>query len=140
MSKRAVADTGPLVAIVRDREEAHARSVAALKFLRAPLLTCWPVLTEAAWLLRGEPGGMRALGGLLQSGAVKLVDLDELALAWMVEFRDRYSKLGAQIADGALVNVAETGGIDAVFTLDRRELSVYRTSDGRSLAILPDPA
>jgi uncharacterized protein len=48
MAERAVADTGPLVAIIRKREKAHRKCVAALKTLRPPLLTCWPVLTEAA--------------------------------------------------------------------------------------------
>ena len=41
-----------LVAIVRAREKADKRCVACLKTLRAPLVTCWPVLTETAWLLR----------------------------------------------------------------------------------------
>lgn len=139
MTKRAVADTGPLVAIVREREEAHARCVAALKVLRMPLLTCWPVLTEAAWLLRGEPGGAKALGRLVSSGAVKIVELDESALEWILEFMDRYSSLGAQLADAAVVYVAEAECLDTVFTLDRRDFSVYRTTDRRSLAILPDP-
>ena len=58
--------------------------MAALKAFRPPLLTCWPVLTEAAWLLREEPGGARALGGLIQSGSVKLMDLDEFALHWII--------------------------------------------------------
>ena len=58
--------------------------MAALKAFRPPLLTCWPVLTEAAWLLREEPGGTRALGGLIQSGSVKLIDLDEFALHWII--------------------------------------------------------
>jgi hypothetical protein len=40
------------VAIIRKREKAHRKCVAALKTFRPPLLTCWPVLTEAAWLLR----------------------------------------------------------------------------------------
>lgn len=139
MSERAVVDTGPLVAIVRDREEAHARCVAAAKLLRSPLLTCWPVLTEAAWLLRTEPGGMRALGELIQSGAVKLVELDEQALTWIVAYMDRYASLGAQLADAALMYLAEREGIGTVFTLDRRDFAVYRTTDGRAFTILPEP-
>jgi predicted nucleic acid-binding protein len=139
MSERAVVDTGPLVAIVRDREEAHDRCVAALKTLRPPLLTCWPVLTEAAWLLRAEPGGMRALGGLVRCGAVALVELDGHALAWILDYMDRYASVGAQLADAALMLIAEREGIDTVFTLDRRDFSVYRTTGGRALAILPGP-
>lgn len=138
MSSRAVADTGSLVAVVRKREKAHKRCVAALKQLRSPLLTCWPVLTEAAWLLRDEPGGLKALGGLVQCGAVKLVELDETALAWILAFMERYATVGAQMADAALVYIAERERIDVVFTLDRRDFTVYRTSEGRALNIIPE--
>jgi len=138
VSRRAVADTGPLVATVREREKAHKRCVSALKELRAPLLTCWPVLTEVAWLLRKEPEGMKALGGLIRSGSVKLVELDEAALHWIIEFLGRYASAGAQMADAALMYIAEREGIDTVFTLDRRDFSVYRTTDGRALNIVPE--
>jgi uncharacterized protein len=137
MAERAVADTGPLVAIIRKREKAHRKCVAALKTFRPPLLTCWPVLTEAAWLLRGEPGGIKALGGLIQSGSVKLVELDESALHWIVAFLERYDSADAQMADAAVMYIAEREGIDTVFTLDRRDFSIYRTTDGRALNIVP---
>ena len=138
MAKRAVADTGALVAILRKREKAHRKCVAALKALRPPLLTCWPVLTEAAWLLRDEPGGMKALGGLIQSGSVRLVELDESALHWIIAFLERYASAGAQMADAAVMYIAERKGIDTVFTLDRRDFSVYRTTDGGALEIVPE--
>jgi predicted nucleic acid-binding protein len=134
----AVADTSPLVAIVREREKAHKKCVAAVKSLRPSLLTCWPVLTEAAWLLRTEPGGTKALGGLIGSGAVKLVELDEVALRWIISFLERYASVGAQMADAAVMYIAERDGIDTVFTLDRRDFSVYRTTDGRALRIFPE--
>jgi len=102
VSSRAVADTGPLVAIVRAREKAHKRCVAALKTLRTPLLTCRPVLTKAAWLLRDEPGGYKALGGLIESGLVELAELDATALAWVIAFMNRYASAKAQMADAAL--------------------------------------
>jgi len=139
VSSRAVADTGPLVAIVRSREKDHRKCVATLKAIRPPLLTCWPVLTEAAWLLRKEPGGFGALGGLVESGVVRVVELDETALAWIIAFLDRYASAGAQLADAALMYLAEREDIDTVFTLDRRDFSIYRTTHGRAPAILPGP-
>lgn len=139
MPNRAVADTGPLVAIVRTREKAHKQCAAALKALRPPLLTCWPVLTEAAWLLRKDAGGMKAIGALVESGLVELAELDETALAWIIAFMDRYASAGAQMADAALMYLAEREGIDTVFTIDRRDFSVYRTTDGRTLDIVPEP-
>jgi uncharacterized protein len=137
VAERAVADTGPLVAIIRKREKAHKKCVAALKELRSPLLTCWPVLTEAAWLLRDEPGGLKALGGLVQSKAVRLVELDDTALHWIIAFLERYASLGAQMADAAVMYIAEQQGIGTVFTLDYRDFSVYRTTGGHALDIVP---
>jgi hypothetical protein len=134
-----VADTGPLVAIVRSREKAHKKCVATLKTLRTPLLTCWPVLTEAAWLLRKEADGFKAVGGLVESGLVKLVELDETALTWIIAFLDRYASAEAQMTDAALMYIAEREGIDTAFTLDRRDFSIYRTADGSALKILPEP-
>jgi hypothetical protein len=34
--------------------------------------------------------------------------------------------------------IAEQEAIDTVFTLDRRDFSIYRTSDDRALAIVPE--
>ncbi len=138
MTSRAVTDTGPLVAVVRAREKTHKKCAATLKTFRPPLLTCWPVLTEAAWLLRQEPGGMKAIGTLVESGLVKLVELDDAALAWILAFMDRYASAKAQMADAALMYLAERESIDTVFTLDRRDFSIYRTTDGRALTILPE--
>lgn len=137
MTERAVVDTGPLVALIRAGETAHEPCVVAARNLRAPLLSCWPVLTEAAWLLRREPGGVRALGRLVQSGAVELAPLDDVALAWIVDYVDRYASAGAQLADAALVYLAEREGIDCVFTLDRRDFAIYRTTNGRALRVVP---
>jgi len=135
---QAVVDTGPIVAVLRKREKAHKTCAATLKQLRAPLLTCWPVLTEVAWLLRNEPKGIKALGGLMHSGSVRLVELDEAAFHWIIKFLERYSSVGAQMADAALMYIAEQEGIDTAFTLDRRDFSIYRTTDGRALNIIPE--
>jgi predicted nucleic acid-binding protein len=78
------------------------------------------------------------LGRLLESGAVALIELDEVALHWIIAFMERYASIGAQIADAALMYIAEREGIDAVFTLDRRDFSVYRTTHGQALDIFPE--
>jgi uncharacterized protein len=95
------------------------------------------VLTEAAWLLRGEPGGIKALGGLVESESVKLVELDALAVRWIIAFLERYASVGVRMADAAVMYIAEPERIDTVFTLDRRDFSVYGTTDGRALNIAP---
>jgi predicted nucleic acid-binding protein len=71
--------------------------------------------------------------------AVQLVALDEQALVSIIAYMERYASLGAQLADAALMYIAEREGIDTVFTLDRRDFSVYRTTAGRVLTLLPEP-
>lgn len=68
-------DTGPLVALVDQDDSAYARCVAALGTLPAsPLLTTWPCLVEAMYLL-WRAGGLPAqeeLWGYLADGLVVL--------------------------------------------------------------------
>ena len=130
-------DTGPLVAIASARDQRHRLCVEQLRHLQPPLLTCWPVITEAAWLLRHHPSAVERLLGSFEVGLLRLLTLDEKAIRWLATFLMRYRKMGAQIADGALIYLAERDGIDTVFTLDRRDFLVYRLSNGRSLSILP---
>ena len=62
-----------------------------------------------------------------------------LTVPWIIAFLERYATAEAQLADAALMYLAEREGIDTVFTLDRRDFSIYRTTDGRALTIIPEP-
>ena len=55
----------------------------------------------------------------------------------VVEFLDRNASAGAQMADAAVMYIAERERIDTVFTPDRRDFSIYRTADGCALEIVP---
>ena len=125
------------MAIASARDQYHQLCVEQLRQLQPPLLTCWPVITEAAWLLRHQASAVERLLGSFEGGLLRLLILDEKALRWLAAFLMRYRKMGAQIADGALIYLAEREGIETVFTLDRRDFSVYRLGNGRSLRILP---
>ena len=107
MMARVLLDTGPLVAILSRRDDYHAVCVEQLRQLSPPLLTCWPVLTEAAWLLRKEPLAIQRLFQGFETGLLKLMALDETAAPWIATFLHRYRQLGAQLADACLVYLAE---------------------------------
>ena len=137
MTGRVLVDTGPLVAILSRRDAHHRACVDQLRELAPPLLTCWPVITEAAWLLRHYPAAIERLLGSFDAGLLRLLPLEEHAVSWIGRFLRRYRKLGAQVADAALVYLAEQEGIETIFTLDRRDFSVYRFGHNQSLRLLP---
>lgn len=137
MISRVLLDTGPLVAILHSRDNQHEECVEQLREIKTPLLTCWPVIVEAAWLLRDSPSAVQELLLSFNIGLLRLLPLDESAMPWLATFLRRYRKLEAQIADAALIHLAERENLETVFTLDHRDFSVYRLSGGRSLEILP---
>src|SRR5436190_1952124 len=119
--ERVLVDTGPLVAILSEADERHAAAVECLKRLTAPLFTCSPVITEAAWLLRARPAAVSRMLEMLTSGFLKFLPLDESAAPALSNLLTRYKKLNAQLADVCLVHLAEREGIQTVFTFDRRD-------------------
>ena len=44
-------DTGPLVALLRQSDEHHEEIVKALKGIQDPLVSVWPVIVEAMYLM-----------------------------------------------------------------------------------------
>jgi hypothetical protein len=138
VKQRVLADTGPIVAILSERDAHHDRCVAELADLRPPLLTCWPVVTEALWLIRQDSRAIAGLFRAFDAGLYTLAPLGAEALPWLESFLRKYRRIGAQLADAALVYLAEQEGCHTVFTLDRRDFSVYRYGKNRSLEIIPE--
>ena len=131
-------DTGPLVAAIDADDAHHERCVAFLDAQADPLLTTWPVVTEAAWLLRGSPGGVIALLRMIEDGQLLLAPLDPSAAPRLSEIVRTYAKSRVQLADASVIVVAERLKLDTIFTLDRRDFSFLKTADGAVLKIVPE--
>lgn len=131
-------DAGPLIALLDRSDPQHAACVATLKTVREPLLTVWPALTEAMYLLGGSWLGQKALWSRLETDALTLVPLDAADARRMRELMEKYRDLPMDLADAALVCVAERESLMQVFTLDRKHFSIYRASRRRRFSILPD--
>jgi predicted nucleic acid-binding protein len=72
MKAVALLDTGPLVSFLGSGLQHHEWAIEEWKRLRPPLLTCEPVLTEAAFLLKREGCDTDALFALLDRGIVRI--------------------------------------------------------------------
>ena len=130
-------DTGPLVALLDTDDRDHARCVRAARQLSDDLATTWPVLTEAMYLLSRAPKAQDALLAWVEDRALQAAVLDADDAREMRVLMTRYRDLPMDFGDASLVRVAGREGIRRVFTLDRRDFNIYRTSAGRPFDIVP---
>ncbi len=137
MAERVLIDTGPIVAILSEDDEHHGRCTEALAALTPPLLTCWPILTEAAWLLRGRPDALQKMFDGFPGGLFALLPLDAEYVPTIAGLMRRYRSAGLQLADAALAHLADREGMRRVFTIDRRDFSIIRLKRNRTLTIIP---
>ena len=119
-------DAGPLTAIVKAADQHHAACAAAFKTISQPLGTVWPVLAEAMYLVSGVPTAQEAIWNLITRGAVQLVPLGPDDIPRIRELMKQYADLPMDLADAALIRVAEREGINRFFTVDRKDFAVYR--------------
>ena len=119
-------DAGPLVALIDAGDQHHRRCVSALRALREPLATVWPALTEAMYLLADLPRGQEALWETIERGALELLPLTAADVPRIRELMRKHANRPMDLADAALLCVAERVGVRKFFTIDRRDFSVYR--------------
>ena len=100
-------DTGPLVALFSRRDEHHEACLAALKSLRDPLLTVWPVITEAMYLLRFSTVAQEALWQFFLARTLLILPLDVEDVPRLRELMRQYRNRRMDLADAALIRVAE---------------------------------
>lgn len=130
-------DAGPLVALLHRDDRHHRACAEALARLRDPLVTVWPVVTEAMYLLNFSWKAQDALWELLLEEIVRLLPLEPDDHTRLRELMRKYRTLPMDLADAALVCVAERERIRRVFTLDRRDFSIYRPSKLGKFVIIP---
>ncbi|HEY4904388.1 MAG TPA: PIN domain-containing protein [Candidatus Sulfotelmatobacter sp.] len=136
--KPVLVDAGPLVAISSRLDSRHQVCIDALGELPERLLCCWPVITEAAWLLRDFPPGWEKILASLDRGSIEVLSLAGTEAKAIGELMNKYKDIRPQFADAALVYLAHRERIDTIFTLNRRDFSIYRNGRGRPFHLVPD--
>jgi uncharacterized protein len=136
--RRVLVDTGPLVAILSRNDEYHETCVRAIREMPGPLLSCWPVITEAAWLLRSSAQAVQQLLQSINSGFLELLPLAGSEADEIAAIMKRYEDIQSQLADATLVYLAGRESIETIFTLDQRDFSIYRSTKKRSFRIVPE--
>jgi uncharacterized protein len=131
-------DTGPLVSFLAWGVQHHAWTCDQWKRLRPPLLTCEPVLTEAAFLLKREGREADPLFALLEREVICVaIDIQE-EQAGLRALMHRYRNRPMSLADACLVRLSELNPAAEVFTLDS-DFRIYHRHGNKVIPLLiPD--
>jgi len=89
------------------------------------------------YMLRAYWSAQDALWEMIQVGAVEILPLGTDDVARMRELMRKYRDLPMDVADAALVRVAERERLRRIFTLDRRDFQIYRPSRIGRFSVLP---
>jgi len=130
-------DAGPLVALVDRSDEHHKRCVDAFKSIREPLATVWPAFTEAMYLVADLPRAEEALWEMLERSAIQILPLTISDIPRMRELMRKYADRPMDLADAALVAVAERDNIRRIFTIDKADLGIYRLHGRMRFTVIP---
>jgi predicted nucleic acid-binding protein len=132
-------DAGPLIALINRNDPDHERCVAQLPQLpRSPLVTTWPCLAEAMYLLHRVAGhaGQDELWGYVADGLVDIHASSNAERGRMRILMAQYADSPMDLGDASLVAAAETLGVRSVFTLDQH-FHAYRLVDRSALDVVP---
>lgn len=131
-------DTGALVALINARDQYHPWAQEVWGQIRAPLLTCEPVITEACFLVQQIVGGETAV---LQFVERQIVQIPLALSAEVVEVKAlmmRYRSVPMSLADACLVRLSEIYENGQVLTLDS-DFRIYRKHVRQVIpVIMPD--
>ena len=130
----ALLDTGPLVSFLGAGLKYHQWAVEQWKRLRPPLLTCEPVLTEAAFLLKREGRDTDTLFALLERGVIRIALAVQEEQADLRALMRRYRNRPMSLADACLVRLSEIHTAAEVFTLDS-DFRIYRRHGNRVISV-----
>jgi predicted nucleic acid-binding protein len=132
---KGIADTGFLVAFVSRDDTYHDWAVSLAEQLDEPLLTCEPVLAEAAFHLRN----CTKVFELLNERVVTLAFDCNDHLPQLEALAVRYADRRPDLADLCLIRMSEVFPKHPVVTLDWEDFRVYRRNKRESIPLIRPP-
>ena len=123
-------DTGFLVALFAHNDSHHEK---AKKFLaqntQLDMHSIWPVIVESCFFLNND--GKQALLQWIERGAIVMHEITPQDLPLIRKTLDKYQNIEPDFTDAVLVTLADMCKIRQILTVDVRDFSIYRFSDGK---------
>jgi uncharacterized protein len=138
MAKTVLIDSGPIVAVLRRRDQHHGWARAHFESSSESFATCEAVISESHFLIGGTAGGAEALYALLERGIIKVPFLLTSQSAETVRLIRRYRDVPISLADACLVRMAELEEDTVVFTTDS-DFRLYRRNGRQVIPLIIPP-
>ena len=126
-----------MLALLDADDRWHRRCADALAIRRLPLATTSAVLAELFHLLGDNPRELAAGWGLLRSGAITVLPIDDSDVPDLEALMKRYAERPMDFADATLVQLARRERLNIVFTVDYDDFETYRIDGRRRFHIVP---
>ncbi|QXD15868.1 hypothetical protein GQ464_002660 [Rhodocaloribacter litoris] len=120
-----LADTGPIVAYLREKDAFFGWAYEQFSTLPLPFLTCEAVLTEAAYVLYRSGGYPEAVMELVSAGALRVGFHMEKEADALKNLLQRYRDIPMDLADACMVRMSELYPDSALLTVDS-DFLIYR--------------
>lgn len=132
---KAIADTGFLVAFANRHDRYHGWATAIAEQVDEPLLTCEPVLAEAAFHLQN----VAVVLEMIDEGLIQLAFDCNDHLVQLKAFAKRYADRAPDLADLCLIRMSELYPRHKVITVDRDDFRVYRRNKREVIPLILPP-
>jgi len=132
--RRIAADTGFLVALFHPADRLAPSARTYLKKHSHPLATVAPVIVETCFFLSAPEKA--DLLTWAQRGGIAVVETPVECYPALGSIIARYAARDIDLADAALIWLANASGQNRILTADERDFSAYRLKQGRRFELL----
>ncbi len=133
---KGIADTGFLVAFARARDRYHGWAIGLAEQVTEPLLTCEPVLAEAAFQL----GNVSLVLEMVAEELLTLAFDCSAHLPQLATLAKRYQDRQPDLADLCLIRMSELHPRHSVITVDVGDFRVYRRNRREMIPLICPPS
>jgi predicted nucleic acid-binding protein len=132
---KGIADTGFLVAFANRSDACHDWALGVAELVTEPLLTCEPVLAEAAFHLQSVP----LVLAMIREGLVRIGFSCDDHIPQLQALAARYAARHPDLADLCLIRMSELFPEHSIITVDREDFRVYRRNKREMIPIICPP-
>ena len=126
---RTLVDTGFLVAYGKERDSLFPKADRFLSKYRGALYSVSAVIVETCFHL--DSGAKQHLLEWVEEGSLSIVEVPVSACSELSGTIGKYADHEVDLADAALLWLAEKTGIRRILTTDRRDFHAFRLKDGK---------